>query len=450
MDDTLNTDAVSHAEPVFDNSAVEAGMASENLPEYVRPDWDWQADPKTVPLDEAYIWDGRLFQNDLHWDWFERLREEAPIHYFDNGPSGGFWAITKYDHIMEVDTSHHIFSSDGNITLGDQDEQFKPTMFIAKDQPEHTVQRKAAMPTVTRKRMPDLEVLVRKRVAEVLDGLPVGETFNWVDRVSRDLTIKMLATLFDMPWEDRNKLAVWSDTSTESELMGNFDVRPVQERMADLFECLQYFQRLWAERQGGDGWDFVSMLANDPKTQGMMSDPFDFMGNLMLLIVGGNDTTRNTMTASVQLMDRHPEQLAKLKADPSLMKNMVDEVIRYHTPLPHMRRTAARDVDFHGHKIKKGDRVVMWYASGNRDSAVFDQPDVFDIERPNANRHMAFGFGIHRCMGNHVADLQLRVLWEEILKRFDRIEVVGEAVKVPSAFVNGINDLPVRVVPKAV
>jgi cytochrome P450 len=392
----------------FDNSAVEDAMNAEHI-QIARPEWDVFGDPTKTAIEDLHIWDGRLFQSGLQTEWFARLRKEAPIHYFENGPSGGFWAITKYDHIMEVDTQHKVFSSDTNITLGDADEHFLPTMFIAKDQPDHTAQRKAAMPTVSRKRMPDLETLIRERVAEVLDGLPVGETFNWVERVSRDLTIKMLATLFDMPWEDRNLLSLWSDTSTESELMGSFDVRPMEERMQTLFGCLQYFQKLWGERVGGDGWDFVSMLANNPQTQGMVTDPFDFMGNLMLLIVGGNDTTRNTMTASIQLMDKHPEQLAKLKADPSLMKNMVDEVIRYHTPLPHMRRTAVQDIDFHGHKIKKGDRVVMWYISGNRDAEVFENPDQFDITRPNANRHMAFGFGIHRFMGNHIADLQLWV-----------------------------------------
>ena len=445
MDDTLSAHDQATATPAVDNSAVESAMDLETAT-FIQPEWDWSADPHSLAIDDdVYIWDGRLFQDERHWAWFQRLRNEAPIHYFDNGPSGGFWSITKYDHIMDVDTNHKVFSSLNEITIGDSDRNFLPTMFIAKDQPEHTSQRKAAMPTVTRKRMPDLEVLIRERVADVLDNLPPdGEVFNWVDRVSRDLTIKMLATLFDMPWEDRNKLALWSDVSTESEIAGNFDVRPIQERQMILFECLQYFQKLWQERVGGDGWDFITMLANNPQTAGMITDPFDFMGNLMLLIVGGNDTTRNTMTASVQLMDRHPEQLAKLKANPGLMKNMVDETIRYHTPLPHMRRTATEDIDFHGHKIKKGDRVVMWYISGNRDADVFENPDIYDIERPNANRHMGFGFGIHRCMGNHIADLQLRVLWEEILKRFDRIEVVGEAKKVSSCFVNGINDLPVK------
>ena len=438
---------MAEAATTIDNSSVETAMAA-GMQTIARPEWDWRTDPHTGSLDDLHIWDGRIFRSGAMHDWFARLRAEAPIRYFDNGPSGGFWSITRYDDIMAVDTSHKVFSSHENITIGDADRNFLPTMFIAKDQPEHTVQRKAAMPTVARPRMGELEGLIRSRVAEVLNGLPEDEPFNWVERVSRDLTIKMLATLFGMPWEDRHLLALWSDTSTATELMGNFDVPPVEERMQILFGCLQYFQTLWGERAGGDGWDFISMLANNPDTQDLITKPFDFMGNLMLLIVGGNDTTRNTMTASVQLMHDHPDQLAKLKADPSLMKNMVDEVIRYHTPLPHMRRTVLEDTEFRGHSMKAGDRVVMWYMSGNRDEAVFPNADTFDITRPNANRHMAFGFGIHRCMGNHVADMQLRILWEEILKRFERIEVVGEAEKVESCFVHGIDTLPVRVVRK--
>jgi len=174
----------------------------------------------------------------------------------------------------------------------------------------------------------------------------------------------------------------------------------------------------------------------------------ELLGNLMLLIVGGNDTTRNSISGGVYFLNQFPEQYAKLKADPSLVPNMVSEIIRYQTPLAHMRRVATEDTELGGQKIRKGDKVVMWYVSGNRDEDAIDRPDEFLIDRPNARRHVSFGFGIHRCMGNRVAEMQLRILWEEILKRFDYVEVVGEPERVLSNFVLGYTNLPVVLHPK--
>lgn len=255
----------------------------------------------------------------------------------------------------------------------------------------------------------------------------------------------MLATLFDFPWEDRRLLPYWSDVSTSTEAVGNFDL-PLEERRRILGEeCLPYFMRLWAERAAAPPkFDFISLLAHDPGTKDMLKDPMEFLGNLMLLIVGGNDTTRNSISGGVYALNQFPEEYDKLRADHSLIPNMVSEIIRWQTPLAHMRRTAVRDVEFRGQKIAEGERVVMWYVSGNRDESVFDNPDRLIIDRPNARRHVAFGFGIHRCMGNRVAELQLRVLWEEIMKRFAQIEVVGPPKLVQSNFVLGYETLPVR------
>jgi cytochrome P450 len=174
----------------------------------------------------------------------------------------------------------------------------------------------------------------------------------------------------------------------------------------------------------------------------------EYLGNLLLLIVGGNDTTRSTMSASVLCLDKHPEQLAELKADPSLIPDMISETIRWQTPLAHMRRTALEDTELGGQKISKGDKVVMWYVSGNRDERFFDRPDEFDFHRENLRKHLSFGFGIHRCMGNRLAELQLHTLWEEILERFDRVEVVGEPERNLSVFVKGYKTLPVILHPK--
>jgi len=287
--------------------------------------------------------------------------------------------------------------------------------------------------------------LIRERTEEVLDGLPIGEPFNWVDKVSIELTTRMLATLFDFPFEDRRKLTFWSDVSTTPPVQMGMTA---DERVAHLIECLQTFMKLFKERQheGNESQDFISLLANNPDTRDM--DEMTLLGNLLLLIVGGNDTTRNSMSGGVWFCHENPGEFAKVKANPELIPSMVSEIIRYQTPLSYMRRTAKRDVEIGGKLIKKGEKVAMWYASANRDPDEIDRPDEFIIDRENARHHIAFGFGIHRCMGNRVAEAQLRILWEEILKRFDRIEVIGKPERLAHSFVHGIKDMQVVVHPR--
>ena len=403
-------------------------------------------DPWAIPLDQLDVSDGDLFKYELHHEYFRRLRAEDPVHYSPTGPTGPYWSVTRHEDIVAIDTNHTVFSSDKNIVIGDQPDDFSPPMFIAKDPPVHDVQRKAAAPGVAPPRLAELEALIRQRAGAILDEAPIGEEFDWVDKVSIELTTQMLATLFDFPWADRRLLPYWSDVSTASEIVGNSSMTLEERRRILAEECLPYFARLWMERADAEPkFDFISLLAHSPDTKGLINDPLEFLGNLMLLIVGGNDTTRNSITGGVYALNKFPDQYEKLKADPSLIPNMVAEIIRWQTPLAHMRRTALEDVEFRGKIIKKGDRVVMWYVSGNRDEEIFDDPDKLMIDRENARRHVAFGFGIHRCMGNKVAELQLRVLWEEILKRFDRIEVTGEPTRVQSNFVHGYETLPVRI-----
>ena len=284
---------------------------------------------------------------------------------------------------------------------------------------------------------------IRRRTARVLDSLPIGEEFDWVEKVSIELTTLFLATLFGFPMQDRHLLPKWSDASTASASVGNFSMTE-EERQTVLMECLVYFQKLWVERAAKPmEFDFVSLLAHNPDTKDMIDDPMDFLGNLMLLIVGGNDTSRNSMTGGVWLLNQFPEEYDKLRANPELIPNMVSEIIRYQTPLGHMRRTALTDIEFGGKKIKKGDRVVMWYVSGNRDDEVIENADKFIIDRARARHHLSFGFGIHRCMGNRAAEMQIRILWEEIMKRFEKIEVVGQPEIVESNFVMGYERLNV-------
>ena len=399
-------------------------------------------DPWSQPLETLDPSRAELFQSGAHHAYFKRLRAEDPVHYTAESQFGPYWSITRFHDIVAVDTNHQVFSSNRDIVIGDNPEGFAPPMFIAMDPPRHDVQRKTATPAVSPARLQDLEALIRQRVGVILDSLPRNEVFNWVDLVSIELTTQMLATLFDFPWEDRRLLPYWSDVTTTSETVGVAADMAARERI--LGECLAYFSELWRERAAQPPkFDFISLLAHGAETKDMINDPMEFLGNLMLLIVGGNDTTRNSITGGVLALNKNPAEYAKLKADPSLVPNMVSEIIRWQTPLAHMRRTCTQDTEFGGKQMRKGDRVVMWYVSGNRDETVIDRPDEFIIDRDRARHHLSFGFGIHRCMGNRVAELQLRILWEEILARFDRVEVVGEPVRVASNFVQGYTDLPV-------
>ena len=399
-------------------------------------------DPYSIPLEELNPAQPELFQADQQYKFFERLRKEAPIHKTEVSQFGPYWSVTRYEDIMHVDKSHQIFSSETGITLNDEDEDFKLPMFIAMDPPTHDVQRKTVASSVSPTNLGNMEALIRERARTVLDALPEGETFDWVETVSIELTTMMLATLFDFPFEDRRKLTRWSDITFAIPQPGGI-IESAQQRRDELLECLEYFQRLKAERLENPGHDLVSMMAHGKDTKDL--SPMEYLGNLLLLIVGGNDTTRNTMSGSVYALNQFPDEFTKLKANPDLIPQMVAEVIRWQTPLAYMRRTANHDIEIGGKPIKKNDQILMWYASGNRDEAVFEDPDRLDIQRPNARQHLSFGFGIHRCMGNRLAELQLRILWEELLQRFDTIEVQAEPERTFSSFVNGYTQMPVVV-----
>ena len=399
------------------------------------------SDPATVPLDLIEIWRPDRFENNTFWPYFARLRKDDPVHYTPESPYGPFWSITKFDDIMHVDTHHEIFSSEGGITIEDDDPEFELPMFIAMDPPKHDLQRKTVSGVVAPPNLAKLEGTIRERAGRILDSLPVGETINWVDKVSIELTAQMLATLFDFPFEDRRKLTYWSDMAVADASSGLYE--SVDHQRAELLACLEYFTRLWNERVNTVGGnDLISMLAHGESTRNM--PPMEYLGNLILLIVGGNDTTRNSISGGVLALNQNPNEYAKLRANPGLIPNMVSEIIRWQTPLSHMRRRALADTELRGKKIKKGDKVVMWYVSGNRDEEAIENPDAFVIDRPKARQHLSFGFGIHRCMGNRLAEMQLRVVWEEISKRFRMVEVVDEPVRVRSNFIKGYSQLPVR------
>ena len=402
-----------------------------------------------VPIEEVNPLNAHLFLEDRWQEHFARLRAEDPVHFNELETSGRYWSITKYDDVRAVDGDWETYSSASGITLGLSVEKMRGevlpqqlTPFIAMDPPTHTEQRKTVRSVSAPSNLRNIEPMIRERTAALLDSLPEDEAFDWVDTVSIELTTLMLATLFDFPMEDRRKLTRWSDIVFAIPGPGGV-VETQQQKIDELFECVAYFEKLWDERRGQAGFDLVTMLANGEHTKDMSA--FEHLGNLLLLIVGGNDTTRNTMTGSVYGLHKFPENFEKLKADPSLVEKFVPEVIRWQTPLAYMRRTATKDTVLNGKEIKKDDQLLMWYISANMDEDVFDNPEVLDIDRENADRQLSFGYGIHFCMGSRVAELQLRVLWEEMLKRFETIEVLAEPERVFSSFVHGYASMPVKV-----
>ena len=412
-------------------------------------------DVNSIPLDKLDVSDPKIFQNDCWQPYFARLRKEAPVHYCAETEIGAYWSVSSHELIKKVDTNHQIFSSAEGIAIADPPideaelEQNVPIEnFISMDPPGHDTQRATVAPSVAPSNLANFEPLIRERVENILDHLPVGETFNWVQEVSVELTARMLATLFDFPYEDRRKLIYWSDITTNVPALTGEET-DLDHRKEELMLCATTFMNLWQERAATEPkFDLISMLAHGRDTKDMIQNPLLFLGNILLLIVGGNDTTRNSISGGVIGLNQFPDEYQKLRNDPSLIPNMVSEMIRWQTPVIHMRRTALQDFELGGEKIKQGDKVVMWYLSGNRDEKVYPEADKLVVDRPNARSHVAFGFGIHRCMGNRLAEMQLRVLWEEIVKRFDKVELVGNVVRQPNNFIRGVAEVPVRLIPK--
>jgi cytochrome P450 len=316
-------------------------------------------------------------------------------------------------------------------------------MFIAMDPPQHTAQRRTVAPAFGPAEIERMRDETLRRTGEVLDSLPIGKPFDWVDQVSMELTTQMLAVFFDFPWEERRKLTYWSDILGDIERFDSDESRLHRRNIA--FEMGAAFKELWEEKSKNPGaHDLISIMLQSDAMKHMSE--FEFMGNLILLIVGGNDTTRNSMSAYAYGLSQFPEQRAILETNHSheLAVNAMHEILRWQTPLAHMRRTATEDTELFGHQIKKRDKIALWYLSANRDESIFPDGDNIIVERENARRHLAFGYGIHRCVGARAAEMQLTALISEMQKRRLRVNVVEEPDRVPASFVHGYRKMMVE------
>ena len=434
--------------------APEAPFTYRSSPTAIEAYEEWlAANPQAAPV-HTQPWDvsaSSIYVEDRWGPIFAEMRAKAPINKVTGTPYGDYWNVTTHKAIQHVESLPELYSSGwqhGGITIGDPPAGMDPAtlaarqmpMFIAMDRPEHTGQRRTVAPAFTPAEIARMEAEIRHRTGEVLDSLPWGEKFDWVDKVSIELTTGMLAILFGFPWKDRRLLTFWSDWAGDVELTLAPELS--DQRFEILSEMARYFQGLWMERMGkAPTPDLISMMIHSPAMATM--SPLEFMGNLVLLIVGGNDTTRNTMSGIVHALDQFPDQRALLEADTSLIPNAVQECLRFVTPLAHMRRTCTADNELFGQQIKAGDKVIMWYLSANRDETVFENPDKLIVTRENARRHLAFGYGVHRCVGARLAELQLRVLLEEMHERRMRVRVAGDVKRVRANFVHGFRKMEV-------
>jgi cytochrome P450 len=398
-------------------------------------------DLTTLDVSRSELWEANSWR-----PLFARLRKEKPVHYCPDSIFGPYWSVTRYADIEEVEANPQLYSSSwehGGIVIFDMhDTGVQLRMFIAMDDPEHGEKRKTVAPALAPSEIAKLAGPLRERTAKLLDSLPVDEPFDWVEKISIELTTQMIATLFNFPWEERHKLPVWSDWAAK------IDVGPDPvlnaEREGHMFDMAARFKQLFDERKAAPPQgDLLSMMAHS-KAMGEMDDQ-RFLGAIALLLVGGNDTTRNSMSGLIEQINKFPEEWAKVKANPNLATTAATETIRLQTPIAHMRRTATQDTVLGGEQIKKGDKIVLWYNSSNRDETVFPDADRWDVSRENSRRHQSFGYGIHRCLGARLAELQIATLIEEMVKRDMEVTHVAPPERIPSCFTNGFHHMMVSI-----
>jgi cytochrome P450 len=398
------------------------------------------------------------FANGAPWSLFEELRRESPIHWNEEeAPNSGFYSLTRFHDIVKVLRDSDTFTSERftNLEEVDAEQEEARRSLLETDGTRHRALRRLLQGQFTPQAVAKYETFLRGLTATTLDNAFAKKEFDFVEEVAADFPIQVLAKLLDVPESDTGQLIDWGNRMIGFDDPEHADVlindpesekyRLVPFRSPAALEVFAYGDELARQRKGKDGTDLVSVLVNSPMSDGIALTERDFHTNFLLLVVAGNETTRHTITHTMNNLINNPDQLALLQERPDLIPWAVEEFLRYASPVYHFRRTATKDVDFNGVQIKKGQKLVPWFASGNRDDSVFENPNKFDVTR-NPNEHMAFGRGgPHMCLGNALARIELRVMFEDLVNRVDKVERVGDVDFLRSNFVHGIKRMPVKV-----
>jgi len=399
-----------------------------------------------------------LFESGAPWTVFKGLRQQEPLHWSEEpAPNHGFWSLTRYHDIVSVLRDPATFTSERftNLEEVDADQEEARRSLLETDGSRHRALRRLLQGQFTPAAVAHYETFLRGLTATTLDNAFAQGEFDFVRDVAADFPINVLARLLDVPATDNRQLIEWGKRMIGFDGPEHADIlisdpdseryRLVPFRSPAALEVFAYGDGLAKERRGKNGKDLVSVLVNGEMSDGIPLTERDFHTNFLLLVVAGNETTRHTITHTMINLINHPDQLARLQEDPDLIPWAVEEFLRFASPVYHFRRTATKDAEIHGKTVKKGEKVVTWFASGNRDEAIFENPDKFDVTR-NPNEHMTFGRGgPHMCLGNALARIELRVMFEDLIGRIDSMEVTGPVDYLRSNFVHGIKRMPVKV-----
>jgi cholest-4-en-3-one 26-monooxygenase len=395
------------------------------------------------------VYDLDTYQRAVPHEVFAKLRRESPVHFTPIPGGQGFWAITKHADVVTISKDPRTYSSArGGTNLFDlppEELSIVQMMMVNMDPPKHTKFRNLVSKGFTPRIIAQMEPRIRAAATRVLDQVASRGECDFVPAIAGDLPLIIIADLLGIPQDDRSKVFDWSNR-----LIG-FDDPEFQTSLEDgkvaAGELWMYANGLATQRREKPELDLTSILIA-ASVDGEKLNEMEFEAFFLMLAVAGNETTRNAISGGMLALTQHPEQRQRLIDDPSLIPSAIEEILRWVTPVIHFRRTVTRDVELRGQQLREGDKVAVFYPSANRDEEVFQDASKFDVGR-QPNEHLSFGVGQHFCLGASLARLELRVIFEELLKRLPDLQIAGDVRRLRSNFINGIKSMPVAYTPEA-